>query len=141
MRVWPGQPYPLGATWTGLGVNFAIFSAHATRIELCLFDSPHATSPSACIALPEYTDMVWHGYLPDARPGQLYGLRVHGPYEPGSGRRFNPHKIVLDPYARALGRGVRWDDSVFGYQIGHPDGDLSFDTRDNAPYAPLAAVI
>ena len=104
MRVWPGQPYPLGATWTGLGVNFAIFSAHATRVELCLFDSPDATAPSACVPLPEHTDMVWHGYLPDVRPGQLYGYRVHGPYEPPAGHRFNPNKVVIDPYAKAVGR-------------------------------------
>ena len=141
MRVWPGQPYPLGATWTGLGVNFALFSAHATRVELCLFDSPHATAPSTCVPLPEYTDMVWHGYLRDVRPGQLYGYRVHGPYEPGNGHRFNPNKIVVDPYAKSVGRTVRWDDANFGYRIGDPQADLSFDTRDNAAFAPLAAVI
>jgi glycogen operon protein len=141
MRVWPGQPYPLGATWTGLGVNFAIFSAHATRVELCLFDSPDATAPSECVVLPEHTDMVWHGYLPDVRPGQLYGYRVHGPYDPGSGHRFNPHKVVLDPYAKSIGRSVRWDDSLFGYTVGDPRGDLSFDQRDNAAFASLSAVI
>jgi glycogen operon protein len=141
MRVWPGQPYPLGATWTGLGVNFAIFSAHATRVELCLFDSPTATAPSACVPLPEHTDMAWHGYLPDARPGQLYGFRVHGPYEPQNGHRFNAAKILLDPYAKAIGRVVHWDDSDFGYRIGDPAADLSFDTRDNSAYAPLASVI
>src|SRR5688572_29841248 len=141
MRVWPGQPYPLGATWTGLGVNFAIFSAHGARVELCLFDTPDATARSACVPLPEHTDMVWHGYLPDVRPGQLYGYRVHGPYDPAAGQRFNPHKIVLDPYARSIGRAVRWDDSVFGYRIGDPEPDLSFDERVNAGVAPLAAVI
>ena len=141
MRVWPGQPYPLGTTWTGLGVNFALFSAHATRVDLCLFDSPDAATPSVCVALPEHTDMVWHGYLPDARPGQLYGYRVHGPYDPGAGHRFNPNKVVLDPYAKSIGRQVRWDDSVFGYTIGDPRDDLSFDTRDNGAYASLAAVI
>jgi glycogen operon protein len=140
MRVWPGQPYPLGATWTGLGVNFAIFSAHATRVELCLFDSSAATLPSACVPLPEHTDMVWHGYLPDVRPGQLYGFRVHGPYDPQAGHRFNPHKVLFDPYGRSIGRSVRWHDSVFGYRIGDPDADLSFDATDNAAYAPLAAV-
>ena len=141
MRVWPGQPYPLGATWTGLGVNFAIFSAHATRVELCLFDSPDATAPSACVPLPEHTDMVWHGYLPDVRPGQLYGYRVHGPYDPAAGHRFNPHKVLFDPYARAVGRSVRWDDSAFGYRIGDAEADLSFDDRDSAAVAPLSAVI
>jgi isoamylase len=141
MRVWPGQPYPLGTTWTGLGVNFALFSAHATRVDLCLFDSPDAATPSVCVALPEHTDMIWHGYLPDARPGQLYGYRVHGPYDPGAGHRFNPNKVVLDPYAKSIGRQVRWDDSVFGYTIGDPRDDLSFDTRDNGAYASLAAII
>src|SRR5512138_341002 len=141
MRVWPGQPYPLGATWTGLGVNFAIFSAHATRVDLCLFDSLDASTPSISVTLPEHTDMVWHGYLPDVRPGQLYGYRVHGAYDPSAGLRFNPNKVLLDPYAKSIGRLVRWDDSVFGYTIGDPDGDLSFDTRDNAAYATLAAVI
>ena len=114
MRVWPGQPYPLGATWTGLGVNFAIFSAHATSVELCLFDSPHADAPSASVTLPEHTDMVWHGYLPDVRPGQLYGFRVHGPYAPLQGHRFNPHKLVMDPYAKVIGRTVRWDEAKTG---------------------------
>jgi isoamylase len=141
MRVWPGQPYPLGATWTGLGVNFAIFSAHATRVELCLFDSADATKPATCVALPEQTNMVWHGYLPDVRPGQLYGYRVHGPYDPGAGHRFNPAKIVMDPYAKSVGRSVKWDDSMFGYTVGSPEADLSFDKRDNAASAPLAAVI
>ena len=141
MRVWPGQPYPLGATWTGLGVNFAIFSAHATRVDLCLFDSPDVTAPSPCVPLPERTDMVWHGFLPDVRPGQLYGFRVHGPYDPKAGHRFNPNKVVMDPYGKSVGRGVRWDDAMFGYSIGAPDADLSFDARDSAPYAPLSAVI
>jgi glycogen operon protein len=141
MRVWPGRSYPLGATWDGKGVNFAVFSEHATRVELCLFDSPHARTESACIALPEQTDFVWHGYLPDIQPGQLYGYRVHGPYAPEAGHRFNPHKVVLDPYAKAIGRDVRWSDTMFGYQIGHGDADLSFDERDNAGCAPLASVI
>jgi isoamylase len=141
MRVWPGQPYPLGATWTGLGVNFAIYSGHATRVELCLFASPDAILASACVPLPEHTDMVWHGYLPDVRPGQLYGYRVHGPYDPHGGHRFNPHKVVMDPYARAIGRPVRWDDAMFGYTIGDAAADLSFDARDNSAFCPLAAVI
>jgi len=140
MRVWPGQPYPLGATWTGLGVNFAIYSAHATRVDLCLFDSGVAR-PTADVPLPEHTNMVWHGYLPDVRPGQLYGYRVHGPYEPHNGHRFNPHKILLDPYSRAVGRTVRWDDAVFGYTVGDERADLSFDERDDAEFAPLSAVI
>ncbi len=141
MRIWPGYPYPLGATWTGTGVNFALFSAHASHVELCLYDGPDATTESARIRLPEHTDMVWHGFLPDARPNQLYGYRVHGPYEPAAGHRFNPHKVVMDPYAKSVARTVRWADEMFGYQVGHPNADLSFDTRDNAWCAPLAAVV
>jgi isoamylase len=139
MRVWPGAPYPLGANWDGVGVNFAIFSEHATRVELCLFDSPDNEVESVTIPLPEHTDMVWHGYLPDVRPGQLYGYRVHGPYDPEKGFRFNPNKLVLDPYTKVVGRAVRWDESLFGFQYGHDD--TTFDERDSAPYAPLAAVI
>ena len=142
MRVWPGDPYPLGATWTGVGVNFALFSAHATKVELCLFDSPDAdTRIGARFALPEQTDMVWHGFLPDARPNQLYGYRVHGPYEPAAGHRFNPNKVVMDPYAKSVARTIRWADEMFGYRVGDPDADLSFDERDNAAFAPLAAVV
>ncbi len=140
MRVWPGKPNPLGATWDGSGVNFAIFSEHATRVELCLFDSVKDRKETHCIPLVEQTDLVWHCYVPDVKPGQLYGFRVHGPYAPKHGHRFNPHKIVFDPYAKAIGRDVRWADSMFGYKLGHPDGDLSFDERDNADCAPLAVV-
>jgi isoamylase len=139
MRVWPGSPYPLGATWDGVGVNFAVFSEHATRVELCLFDSTESESESLTIPLTEQTDMVWHGYLPDVRPGQLYGYRVHGPYEPHHGHRFNPNKVVMDPYARVVGRPVRWDESLFGFRAGHDD--VTFDARDSAPHAPLAAVV
>jgi isoamylase len=141
VRVWPGNPYPLGATWTGVGVNFALFSAHATKVELCLFDTPDASVERMRISLPEQTDMVWHGFLPDARPNQLYGYRVHGPYEPQSGHRFNPHKVVMDPYAKSVARTVRWDDRMFGYTVGHPEEDLSLDARDSAALAPLAAVV
>jgi len=141
MRVWPGDPYPLGATWTGVGVNFALFSAHATKVELCLFDSPDAKKESARIALPEHTDMVWHAFLTDVRPNQLYGYRVHGPYDPSTGHRYNPNKVVMDPYARSVARTIRWADEMFGYVVGHADEDMSFDTRDNAQYAPLAAVV
>ncbi|HEX5473584.1 MAG TPA: hypothetical protein VFX12_02895, partial [Vicinamibacterales bacterium] len=139
MRVWPGVPYPLGATWDGVGVNFAIFSEHATRVELCLFDSAAASSESVTISLPEQTDMVWHGYLPDVRPGQLYGYRVHGPYDPHRGHRFNPHKIVMDPYAKVVGRTVQWNESLLGFRAGQDD--TTFDDRDNAAHAPLAAVV
>jgi glycogen operon protein len=139
MRVWPGAPYPLGATWDGVGVNFALFSEHATRVELCLFDSPAAEAESLTIPLTEHTDMVWHGYLPDVRPGQLYGYRVHGPYEPHRGHRFNPNKVVMDPYARVVGRPVRWDSSLFGFRTG--EDDTTFDARDSAAHAPLSAVV
>jgi glycogen operon protein len=139
-RVWPGKPYPLGATWDGRGVNFALYAEHATRVELCLFDSPDAERESERIAMPEQTDMVWHAFLPDVAPGQLYGYRVHGPYEPLQGHRFNPNKVLLDPYAKLVGRRTRWDDSLFGYTIGSADEDLSYDERDSAAFAPLAAV-
>jgi isoamylase len=141
MRVWPGRSYPLGATWDGAGVNFALFSEHATKVELCLFDSAEATKENQRIALPEQTDQVWHGYLPGVQPEQLYGYRVTGPFEPQNGHRFNPNKIVLDPYAKAIGRDLRWDDTLFGYKIGDPQADLSLDLRDNAAFAPLAAVV
>src|SRR5712671_5815069 len=112
MRVWPGKSYPLGATWDGAGVNFALFSEHATRVELCLFDSPEAVQESRRVVMPEQTDQVWHCYLPDVLPGQLYGYRVYGPYEPEKGHRFNPAKVALDPYAKSIGRDLRWDDSL-----------------------------
>src|SRR6202034_1613210 len=141
MRVWPGRPYPLGGTWDGAGVNFAIFSERATQVELCLFDAPDSRKESQRIRLPESTDLVWHGYFPDLEPGQLYGFRVHGPYEPEIGHRFNPNNIGLDPYAKGVGRDVKWDDSLFGYTIGDEKKDLSFDQRDNAAFCPLASVI
>jgi glycogen operon protein len=139
MRVWPGKPYPLGATFDGKGVNFALFSEHAEKVELCLFDTVESTKESIRIPLPEKTDMVFHGYLPDAEPGQLYGYRVHGPYEPAKGHRFNPNKLLLDPYVKAIGRNMAWDDSLFGYTVGKDD--LSFDERDSAPFAALGSVI
>ncbi|HZN65198.1 MAG TPA: glycogen debranching protein GlgX [Tepidisphaeraceae bacterium] len=141
MRVWPGRPYPLGATWDGHGVNFALFSENATKVELCLFNSVGDKTESHRITLPEHTDMVWHGYFPDVEPGQLYGYRVHGPYDPKRGHRFNHNKVVLDPYAKAIGRDVRWNDTLFGYRIAPGSDDLSFDDRDNAPFCPLASVI
>src|SRR5690349_2422953 len=118
MRVWPGRPYPLGATWDGAGVNFALFSEHAAKVELCLFDSVNAEKEAHRIRLREYTDLVYHAYLPDVLPGQLYGYRVYGPYEPQSGHRFNPNKVLLDPYARSIGRDLRWNDALFGYKLG-----------------------
>ena len=141
MRVWPGRSYPLGATWDGAGVNFALFSEHATRVELCLFDSADADKATHRIPLREHTDLVWHCYLPDVQPDQLYGYRVYGPYDPANGHRFNPSKILLDPYAKAIGRDLRWDDSLFGYKIGDPKADLTADGRDSAAFAPLGAVV
>jgi isoamylase len=141
MRVWPGQSYPLGATFDGAGVNFALFSEHATQVELCLFDSHESDKPSHTIRIGENTDHVWHAYLPDAQPGLLYGYRVHGPYEPEKGHRFNPTKVLLDPYAKAIGRDLKWDDSLFGYKLGDPKADLSFDERDSAAVAPLGMVL
>jgi len=141
MRVWPGQPYPLGATWDGAGVSFALFSENATAVELCLFDAPGAARETARIRLTEQTDQVWHAYLPEARPGQLYGYRVHGPYEPRAGHRFNPAKLLLDPYAKAIASTVAWSDTAFGYTIGHVDGDLSKDDRDSAGAVPKCVVI
>jgi glycogen operon protein len=141
MRIWPGRPYPLGANWDGAGVNFALFSEHATKVELCLFESVSSPTELHRIALPEKTDQVWHCSLPDVRPGQLYGYRVHGPYDPVAGHRFNPNKVLLDPYAKSIGRDLRWDDALFGYKIGDPQADLSFDERDSAPFAPIAEVI
>src|SRR5690606_30487301 len=117
-----GQPFPLGATWDGLGVNFALFSAHATAVELCLFDR-RGERETARLPLPACTDEIWHGYLPQARPGQLYGYRVHGPYAPDAGHRFNPHKLLLDPYAKQLAGHLRWSPVLFGYTLGDPDGD------------------
>ena len=140
-RQWPGSPYPLGATWDGKGVNFALFTEHATAVDLCLFDSIDAQQESERIRFTEYTDHVWHAYLPEVLPGQLYGYRVHGPYEPSQGHRFNAHKVLLDPYAKGIGRDVRWANEVFGYPLGAQDGDMAFNGRDSAPYAPLARVI
>ena len=140
MGIRPGRPYPLGATWDGEGVNFALFSRHAEAVELCLFDGPYALSERVRIHLPDRTDFVWHVYVPGIQPGQLYGYRVHGPYEPGSGLRFNPNKILLDPYARAIGRAPRWGDSLFGYDRSK-QGDDVISPLDSAPDAPLGAVV
>jgi isoamylase len=135
-----GKPFPLGATWDGLGVNFALFSAHATKVELCLFDDTGENELER-IELPEYTDEVWHGYLPSARPGTVYGYRVHGPFEPDAGHRFNPNKLLIDPYARQLVGQLRWGPELFGYRLGHADKDKSFDDRDSAPLMLKCRVI
>jgi len=139
-KVWPGRPYPLGATWDGEGVNFALFSAHAEKVELCLFDRS-GNREEARIALPEYTDEVWHAYLPDARPNLLYGYRVSGPYDPANGHRFNPNKLLIDPYARSLHGRLRWGDALFGYRVGSQRSDLSFDRRDDTRQVPKCRVI
>jgi glycogen operon protein len=141
MRIWPGAPYPLGATWDGAGVNFALFSENATAVELCLFTGFEGSQESARITMLEHTNQVWHVYLPEVGPGQIYGYRVHGPYDPASGHRFNPAKLLLDPYAKALTGGIRWSDALFGYTIGHSSGDLSQDTRDSAVSMPKCVVI
>src|ERR1051325_3165311 len=139
-RITEGLPDPLGATWDGLGVNFALFSANATKVELCLFDA-RGEREIERIPLPEYTDEVWHGYLPDARPGIVYGYRVHGPYTPAEGHRFNPNKLLLDPYAKALVGELEWNDALFGYQIGAEEAYLTFDERDSAPYMLKCRVV
>jgi len=138
-RLLPGVPYPLGATWDGLGTNFAVFSAHAVKIELCLFD-PSGRREIARFELPEWTDEVWHGYLPNARTGLIYGYRAHGPYEPQRGHRFNHHKLLLDPYARRVAGELRMSDALFGYRVNSPRADLSFDRRDSAPGVMKAVV-
>ena len=139
-RLESGSPYPLGATFDGLGVNFAVFSAHADKIELCLFD-PRGRREIARYEMPEWTDEVWHGYLPDAQPGLLYGYRAHGPYKPEEGHRFNPHKLLLDPYARKLAGEIKWTDALHGYRVHSSREDLSFDKRDSAPAMPKAVVV
>jgi isoamylase len=141
MRIWPGKHYPLGATWDGNGVNFALFSECATKVDLCLFNSPTDNKETVRVPVTERRDLVWHCYLPDVRPGQLYGYRVDGPYDPAHGHRFNANKVVLDPYAKGIGREIRWCDEMFGYKVGDPEADLSKDDRDNAHAAPLAVVI
>ncbi|MBL6751372.1 MAG: glycogen debranching protein GlgX [Nevskia sp.] len=135
----PAMPYPLGAHWDGRGTHFAVFAGHAESVKLCLFDAG-GRHELARIDMPECTDGVWHGYLPTARPGQLYGYRVDGPYNPAQGHRFNSHKLLLDPYARQLAGELRWHDALYGYRIGSGRGDLSFDRRDSAAYMPKAVV-
>jgi glycogen operon protein len=138
--VWPGRPYPLGSTWDGEGVNFALYSEHAEKVELCLFDGP-GKREMLRVTLPEQTDMVWHGYLPEARPGQVYGYRVYGPYAPEQGHRFNHHKLLLDPYGKQVQGTIQWSDAHFGYKLGHKQEDLSFDRRDDAAGMPKNRVI
>jgi len=139
-RLSAGAPYPLGASWNGHGTNFALFSANAQKVELCLFDS-HGRRELERIALPERTDDVWHGYLNDVLPGQIYGYRVHGPYQPERGFRFNANKLLLDPYAKRLAGRLIWSDAHLGYRAGSARADLSFDRRDNARGVPKAVVV
>lgn len=136
----PGDGHQLGANFDGKGVNFALFSAHAERVELCLFD-PCGKTEIARLELPEYTHEIWHGYVPGLQPGALYGYRVYGPYDPENGHRFNPHKLLIDPYARELEGDIEWNDAHFGYELGHEEKDLSFDTRDSAPFTPKCKVV
>jgi glycogen operon protein len=124
-----------------MGVNFALFSENATGVELCLFAAPDDGAETIRIPVRERTNQVWHCYLPDVRPGQLYGYRVHGPYEPERGHRFNPAKLLLDPYARAITGGIRWSDAVFGYKVGGPREDLEIDTTDSAASMPKCVVV
>jgi isoamylase len=138
-KLLPGRPFPLGATWDGLGINFAVFSAHAERIDLCLFE-PSGRHEIAHYILPEFTDEIWHGYLPDAGGGLLYGYRAYGRYEPEHGHRFNHHKLLIDPYARAFAGHLHWSDALYGFRHHSPRGDLSFDRRDSAP-AMLKGVV
>ncbi len=141
-RALPGQPYPLGATWDGSGVNFSLFSEHAERVELCLFNKPYGELEATRIPLREQTDYVWHVYLPEVRPGQIYGYRVYGPYDPKRGMRFNPHKLLIDPYAKGITGPVEWSDAMFGYvSNGDEDRDLHMDTQDSAPGTPKGIVI
>jgi len=139
-RVREGSPSPRGATWDGKGVNFSLFSANATKVEVCLFDDKGETERGR-IELPEYTDEVWHGYVPDIGPATVYGYRVHGPYDPNAGHRFNPNKLLLDPYARAHIGELKWDPACFGYTLGAEGDDLTFDERDSAPFMPKCVVV
>ncbi|MET0514374.1 MAG: glycogen debranching protein GlgX, partial [Nitrospiraceae bacterium] len=140
-KVRPGRPYPLGATWDGEGVNFALFSENATGVELCLFDRADQEKESYRIRMEERTNQIWHMYLPEVRPDQLYGYRVHGPYDPGAGHRFNSSKVLIDPYAKGITGDVQWSDAMFGYRIGDPEADLSYDDRNNAANVPKSVVI
>lgn len=135
-----GMPYPRGASWDGKGVNFALFSAHATKVEVCIFDSDGKHEIDR-FELPEYTDEIWHGYVSGLGPGAVYGYRVYGPWEPDAGHRFNPNKLLIDPYARELVGELKWHPACFGYTIGHKDSDRSFDKRDSARYMPKSVVV
>lgn len=139
--VYPGSPFPLGATWNGEGVNFALYAENATGVELCFFDSADPKKETHKIEVTERSHQVWHVFVPGIKPGQLYGYRVHGPYEPCEGHRYNPNKLLIDPYARAIAGTITWNDALFGYEIGNPKEDLSFSTTDSAPFVPKSVVV
>lgn len=140
-HVYPGHAYPLGASWNGEGVNFALYTENASKVELCLFEKPEDSTPIHVIELKSRSHRAYHGFVPGITPGQLYGYRVYGPYDPQNGHRFNHHKLLIDPYAKALAGTLKWDDALFGYQCGHPDEDLSFSETDSAPFIPKSVVI
>ena len=138
---YPGKPFPLGASWDGNGVNFAIFSENATKVELCLFQSPGDELESDKIGITERTGHIWHIYIPGLKPEQLYGYRVSGPFEPENGHRFNSNKLLLDPYAKAISGTIEWNDALFGYEVGNEQEDLSFSKTDSAPFMTRSVVI
>jgi len=140
IKTWLGKPYPLGATWKGNGVNFAIYSEHATGVDLCLFDDIDSPTETVRIRMTEHSDEVWHVFLPEVRPGQLYGYRVHGPYEPEKGHRFNSAKLLIDPYAKAIAGDINWSDEMFAYVM-KEGNDLDQDYRDDGWGIPKCVVI
>lgn len=141
VEVWPGKPYPHGANWDGKGTNFSVFSENADKIEVLLFDSIQSAEPSHTITFRQKTTSTWHCYLPGIGPGQFYAYRAYGPYDPAHGHRFNPSKLLIDPYAKALSGDIKWNDALFGYKIGSTKQDLSFDTRDSARFVPKSVVV
>lgn len=141
IKKYPGIPYPLGATWDGRGVNFALYAENATGVELCLFDQRMGATQSAIVKMEERTHHMYHVYLPDVKPGQLYGYRVHGPYDPNNGQRYNPAKLLIDPYAKAIAGTIEWNDSLFGYEVGHKNEDLAISKADSAPFIPKSVVV
>ena len=141
IKKYPGIPYPLGATWDGEGVNFALFAENATGVELCLFDERMGKTQSVTVKMTERTHHMFHIYLPGIKPGQLYGYRVHGPYDPANGHRFNPAKLLIDPYAKAIAGTIEWDNSLFGYEVGHAEEDFRISDTDSAPFIPKCVVI
>lgn len=141
MQQWPGTPSPLGATFDGWGVNFALFSEVASSVELCFFDNPTDAVESSKLTIKQHTHHVWHVYVPGIKPGQLYGYRVYGPYDPAKGLRCNHYKLLLDPYARAIVGEPIYSTSLFGYVKDHPEQDLSYSIEDSAPAMPKCLVI